>query len=227
MTRVIDTHPPEDFPPLLARFRGLACDYEFFKLDGADTAPPTVEDLRTVVRRTIERYTEQTIAARKKSQTAAIKSWLWLDPARLNAAVPREINWNEFLGPQWPEPEPWSDSDDARRSYAGAFADTPHGIELLKLLEQPRPWWRDFVFGRRPNPPLNKDKDEQEFNRLMAAVLESAVGAEIGSERVRIWQWPTDWSGYFDAGHEWWGSCCWTLWTQPDRVLGIVASTTD
>ena len=41
-------------------------------------------------------------------------------------------------------------------------------------------------------------------------------------------QWSTDWSSYFDAGHEWWGSFLWTI-RPPDRdwVVVITASTTD
>ena len=43
-----------------------------------------------------------------------------------------------------------------------------------------------------------------------------------------IYEWPTDWSTYFEAGHEWWGSFCWTLCNSgSDQVSVIAASTTD
>lgn len=45
---------------------------------------------------------------------------------------------------------------------------------------------------------------------------------------ITIWQWSTDWSNYFDEGHEWWGSHLWTVYAQGnDFIVGIGASSTD
>lgn len=227
MSRVIDATPPEELTLLLTRFRGVVCEYQFFRFDGGETSPPTIDDLRSVARRTIDRCAERWIAATKEKHVAAVTAGLWIDPVRLAAAVPRAIGWDEFLGPEWTSAEPSAPSGSARRSYTSAFADPPHGLYLLPQPNPPRPRWRDFVFGPRPDPAWKRDEYEPQFQRLMTAVIETAVGAEVGSDRTKIWEWPTDWSGYFDAGHEWWGSCCWTLWTEPDRLVGIVASTTD
>jgi len=45
---------------------------------------------------------------------------------------------------------------------------------------------------------------------------------------LEIYEWSTDWSNYFDAGHEWWGAFFWTL-RQPDTdwIITIGASSTD
>ena len=49
-----------------------------------------------------------------------------------------------------------------------------------------------------------------------------------GSTLPEIYSWSTDWSSYFDAGHEWWGAFYWTI--RPAELPYIVmigASTTD
>ncbi|MCQ2471673.1 MAG: hypothetical protein MJ147_06515 [Clostridia bacterium] len=49
-----------------------------------------------------------------------------------------------------------------------------------------------------------------------------------GMETLEVYEWNTDWSNYFDDGHEWWGAACWSIY---DRILNryvvIMASTTD
>tara|TARA_R100001132_G_scaffold27455_1_gene33721 strand:- start:17013 stop:17204 length:192 start_codon:yes stop_codon:yes gene_type:complete len=49
-----------------------------------------------------------------------------------------------------------------------------------------------------------------------------------GSEDSIIFQWPTNWSNYFEAGDEWWGSFLWSV-SNPDgnQIVVIAASTTD
>lgn len=43
-----------------------------------------------------------------------------------------------------------------------------------------------------------------------------------------IYQWSTDWSDYFDAGNEWWGSFLWTVYNRAKGILiGVAASDTD
>jgi len=47
-------------------------------------------------------------------------------------------------------------------------------------------------------------------------------------ERAEIFSWSTDWSNYFEAGHEWWGAFWWTI--RPAGLLRFVvvgASSTD
>ncbi len=43
-----------------------------------------------------------------------------------------------------------------------------------------------------------------------------------------IKKWPTNWSIYFDAGDEWWGSFCWTIVNSEKQWITVItASTTD
>lgn len=47
-------------------------------------------------------------------------------------------------------------------------------------------------------------------------------------DTLEIFSWPTDCSAYFDAGHEWWGTGFWTVYS-PDKkwIVTILASSTD
>jgi hypothetical protein len=46
-------------------------------------------------------------------------------------------------------------------------------------------------------------------------------------DSTEIWSWSTDWSHYFDDGHEWWGAACWTVATSRRDIVTILASDTD
>ncbi|MBO4312275.1 MAG: hypothetical protein J5828_04690 [Desulfovibrionaceae bacterium] len=49
-----------------------------------------------------------------------------------------------------------------------------------------------------------------------------------GTDKLEIYEWSTDWSNYFDDGHEWWGTACWSVYDKRmDRYIVIMASTTD
>ncbi|MCR5458055.1 MAG: hypothetical protein K6F14_08255 [Clostridiales bacterium] len=49
-----------------------------------------------------------------------------------------------------------------------------------------------------------------------------------GTEELEVYKWSTDWSEYFDDGHEWWGSICYTVYDKTlDRFVVIMASATD
>lgn len=49
-----------------------------------------------------------------------------------------------------------------------------------------------------------------------------------GAEALEVYEWTTDWSNYFDDGHEWWGAACWSVYDRSlNRYVVIMASTTD
>lgn len=77
------------------------------------------------------------------------------------------------------------------------------------------------------NPPHGMGAEPAELTALREAILDELVGGLHPS--LRIYQWSTDWAGYFDLGHEWWGSYLWTLENpaQVGRIAVIAASTTD
>lgn len=50
----------------------------------------------------------------------------------------------------------------------------------------------------------------------------------LGTEQLEVLAWTTDWSNYFDAGHEWWGASCWSIYDGlMKRFVVIMASSTD
>ena len=49
-----------------------------------------------------------------------------------------------------------------------------------------------------------------------------------GTDDLEIYEWTTDWSNYFEAGHEWWGTACWSVYDKyMNRFVVIMASVTD
>jgi hypothetical protein len=47
-------------------------------------------------------------------------------------------------------------------------------------------------------------------------------------EALTIYEWSTDWADYFNAGHEWWGSSLWTVYSEQTQwLVGIAALASD
>ena len=76
------------------------------------------------------------------------------------------------------------------------------------------------------NPPYNLQADGDTRLQIFRG-LNYAAFSDFAPD-VGIYQWTTDWCGYFDAGNEWWGSFLWTV-HNPARnfVVVIAASATD
>ena len=79
------------------------------------------------------------------------------------------------------------------------------------------PYWyavMEPVHGRR-----NKPEDFKKVNEVLFP---------NGTDALDIYEWTTDWSDYYDAGHEWYGACCWSIY---DKTLGryrvMLVSATD
>lgn len=60
-------------------------------------------------------------------------------------------------------------------------------------------------------PPYGCDYTEEDFGKVVAALFPG------GTDSLEIFEWSTDWSDYFDDGHEWWGALCLSIY---DRRLG-------
>ena len=49
-----------------------------------------------------------------------------------------------------------------------------------------------------------------------------------GTDELEIFERTTDWSDYFDDGHEWWGTACWSVYDKcMNRYAVIMAGATD
>ena len=84
-------------------------------------------------------------------------------------------------------------------------------------LGAPVPYWyavMEPVHGER-NKPVD-------FKKVNEALFPN------GTDMLDIYEWTTDWSDIFDAGHEWYGACCWTVYDKTmDRYAVMLVSATD
>ena len=79
------------------------------------------------------------------------------------------------------------------------------------------PYWyavMEPVHGRK-----NKPEDFKKANEILFPK---------GTDTLDIYEWTTDWSDYFDDGHEWYGACCWSIFDKNmDRYAVMLVSATD
>ncbi len=71
-------------------------------------------------------------------------------------------------------------------------------------------------------PPHGNSYTGKDFVKVNAALFPN------GTDGLEVYEWTTDWSDYFDEGHEWWGALCLTVYDKSaDRFAVIMASATD
>jgi hypothetical protein len=79
------------------------------------------------------------------------------------------------------------------------------------------PYWyalMEPVHGRRNKP--------EDFKKVNGGLFPN------GMEVLDIYEWTTDWSDLFDAGHEWYGACCWSIYDKSmNRYVVMLVSATD
>ncbi len=74
-----------------------------------------------------------------------------------------------------------------------------------------------FVF-----PPHGGRRSDMDFEHVNRALFSK------GTSGLEVYEWTTDWSDYFDDGHEWWGAVCYTVYDKLlERFVVIMASATD
>lgn len=72
------------------------------------------------------------------------------------------------------------------------------------------------------HPPYETHYTDADFERVNNALFPN------GTAPLEVYEWTTDWSDYFDEGHEWWGTLCYTVYDKSlDRYVIILASATD
>ena len=71
-------------------------------------------------------------------------------------------------------------------------------------------------------PPYENNYKNADFDVVNAALFPN------GFDGLEVYEWTTDWSEYFDEGHEWWGALCLTVYDKTlNRYAVIMASATD
>ncbi len=72
------------------------------------------------------------------------------------------------------------------------------------------------------HPPHGTGYTDADFDRVNAALFPN------GTDKLEVYEWTTDWSNFFDDGHEWWGALCLTVYDKSlDRFAVILTSATD
>ena len=72
------------------------------------------------------------------------------------------------------------------------------------------------------HPPHGTGYTDADFDRVNAALFPN------GTDKLEVYEWTTDWSDFFDDGHEWWGALCLTVYDRSTgRFVVILASATD
>ena len=148
-------------------------------------------------------YFSEFAVATELERLEPVRAPFEIDGHRLNALRGKRISKTEFLGPRYDIGRQSLKADsmlgsDDAGGFAYAFADTPQGL------------W------------LRGDERQDLFDEVISTVL---GGIDDDST---IFEWPTDWSSYFEAGREWWGCFLWTLCNPgANRITMIAASTTD
>ena len=132
-----------------------------------------------------------------------------------NKATAVEIDPAEFLSVPT---KPWKENrhgtvlydnevTNAKLSYWYAFLEPPHGTDPV----------RDET-GR----VIRKEYGIEDFHIVNHALFPN------GADALTVYEWSTDWSDYFDDGHEWWGAACWSIYDHSlDRYVVVLASATD
>jgi hypothetical protein len=75
-------------------------------------------------------------------------------------------------------------------------------------------------------PPYLLRGSRREREELFAKINRYVLGSD--PQRAEIFSWSTDWSSYFEAGHEWWGAHYWTIRPAGAAYIVVIgASSTD
>lgn len=79
------------------------------------------------------------------------------------------------------------------------------------------PYWYAFL-----NEPCITGYTVDDFAKINSALFPN------GKECLEVYEWSTNWSTYFDDGHEWWGAACFSIYDKSlNRYAVIMASATD
>ena len=96
-----------------------------------------------------------------------------------------------------------------QRFYDCAWPDPSKGDQI--------PYWYAFW-----EPPHTSRDGPEAFREVNALLFPAGIDA------LEVYEWTTDWSNYFDDGHEWWGAACWSVYdAHMNRYAVLLASATD
>ena len=129
------------------------------------------------------------------------EDWLTYDLAKAEAKSLDPAEWLEIHYGNMPNDGGWI-------PYAYAFLEPPHGNYVAT--------------GKKQGKHRYRNANIDDFKAINMAVFPE------GTDELEVFEWTTDWSNYFNAGHEWWGANCWSIYDRRmNRYVVILASDTD
>ena len=150
-----------------------------------------------------------------------------ISPGIAHTMLSQRINPATFLGPSFSEQKKQLivSKQIKHRQITGYFYanEEPAESNIVKLTD---PFAREGYAYAFSDPPYRLRVQGAELQTLFDSIVGTLM-PKLTDVDTRILQWPTDWSTYFDPGHEWWGSFCWTIEQKELPLLVIIASSTD
>jgi len=139
-------------------------------------------------------------------------SWISIDEAKLTVkeSSPEKL----FSVPE----SPWKESGRGTTLYNINYP------ESGKI-----PYWYAFLEPPHGTGPVTKNGKllRKKYGREDFEIINRALFPQ-GTDELEVYGWSTDWSTYFDAGHEWWGTLCYSIYDKKlDRYVVLIASATD
>ena len=208
----------------VVRFVLIECDQPGENALDASTHRRAVGLAMREIQRQCDEYAEEVSAKHEipKSQVFQVA----IDGSAEERLTPRVISWQEFLGTRY----------DFQRKGLIVHGKGKILNEFFYFSDPARPEnitprkGIDYGVGNGfayafSDPPYHMGLSAEERGTLLGQFLRIVMRASSSSF---ICEWPTDWSNYFDAGKEWWGSFLWSLANPGEnRIVVIAASTTD
>jgi hypothetical protein len=189
---------------------GIVIDYILIDCESAETNAETHRNAAIfalqVLAARLDAYFEPILQARSEKREKYFQ--IKVNPEK---AQGERISLEQLLGRAYDMQQQkivsvWKENTDGSRvsktgstqGYAEAFSDTPYNVQM-KL---------------------------EDINTLFEDINNAAFGGL--RQDLEVYEWSNDWSTYFDAGNEWWGSFLWTVKHPTQKVIAAIgASTTD
>ncbi|MGY3777087.1 hypothetical protein [Isobaculum melis] len=116
----------------------------------------------------------------------------------------------------------WSDK---LRSYSviskAMKAEPIDSVDFFKEYKHADEEFETSYYYAVTNSTLTNPKGKEDFRTINQLLFPN-------QQNLIIYRWNDDWSDYFDAGKEWWGTFYWTIYDpSTNRMTVIGASTTD
>lgn len=201
----------------------------------AECSSPAHAEHRQAIINAIEEETEE--IARQSPAWAAASGSPIVNYLKANVMRGRVITTEQFLGRYWDNRRKAlilrGHSPRYQNSYFVA-QDAEVEVNIVSPDDDlPDEFGAGYVYAfTEPPYPLCSPKEralrlpKAQTIELFASAVEHFLPGLFQTGPV-LYQWPGDWSRYFDAGNDWWGAFAWTYQRARGEITAVFASATD